>query len=104
VGHSGGGIFISAIDQARFVFIILRKAKVKNEQLVSKIQCCLPPSQVPNESYGIWWMNKRKPGKASPDVYSYIGFEETIKIDNANDLVRSTRWMDDRNKTSEAIV
>jgi hypothetical protein len=51
-----------------------------------------------NENYGyMWWINKSEAWKGvSPDVYFAAGFGGNyIVIDNANDLVVVTRWMDD---------
>jgi CubicO group peptidase (beta-lactamase class C family) len=98
-GHSGGGIFISAIDQARFGLLFLRKGKWKNQQLLSEkwIEAAHQPSS-PNKEYGyLWWMNSTKKWQdISPDVYFAAGFGGNyIVIDNEHDLVVVTRWMDD---------
>lgn len=98
-GHSGGGVFISAIDQARFGLLFLRKGKWKSEQLVSeKWVNAAHQSSSSNENYGyMWWINKSEAWKGvSPDVYFAAGFGGNyIVIDNTNDLVVVTRWMDD---------
>jgi hypothetical protein len=44
---------------------------------------------------GMWWINKESLERRSPDVYFAAGFGNYIVIDNANDLVVVTRWMDD---------
>jgi len=98
-GHSGGGIFISAIDQARFGLLFLRKGKWNNQQLLSEkwIEAAHQPSS-PNKEYGyLWWMNSTKKWQdISPDVYFAAGFGGNyIVIDNEHDLVVVTRWMDD---------
>ncbi len=98
-GHSGGGIFISTIDQARFGLLFLRKGKWKNEQLLSEkwIKEAHQPSST-NKDYGyMWWINTTQRWKeVSADLYYAAGFGGNyIVIDNQNDLVVVTRWMDD---------
>ncbi len=98
-GHSGGGIFISAIDQARFGLLFLRKGKWKNQQLLSeKWVSAVQQSSSSNKDYGyMWWINASQRWKdVSSDIYFAAGFGGNyIVIDNANDLVIVTRWMDD---------
>jgi CubicO group peptidase (beta-lactamase class C family) len=98
-GHSGGGIFISAIDQARFGLLFLRNGKWKNEQLISeKWVNAAHQSSNANKDYGyMWWINSSKKWKdVSPDIYFAAGFGGNyIVIDQENDLVMVTRWMDD---------
>jgi CubicO group peptidase (beta-lactamase class C family) len=98
-GHSGGGIFISAIDQARFGLLFLRKGKWKNQQLLSEkwVNKAHQPSNS-NKDYGyMWWINTTEKWKGvSKDLYYAAGYGGNyIVIDNANDLVVVTRWMDD---------
>lgn len=97
-GHSGGGIFISAIDQARFGLLFLRKGKWKNQQLLSEEWVnTAHQSSSSNKDYGyMWWINTSESWKdVSSDIYFAAGFGGNyIVIDNANDLVVVTRWMD----------
>lgn len=97
-GHHGGGIFISAMDQARFGLLFLRNGKWKNQQLISKnwINKATQPS-LPNKEYGyMWWLNATKKWEGvSPRVYHAAGFGGNyIVIDNEHDLVIVARWMD----------
>lgn len=98
-GHSGGGIFISTLDQARFGLLFLRKGKWKNQQLLSeKWVNTAHQSSSANKDYGyMWWINASKRWKnVSSEIYFAAGFGGNyIVIDNANDLVVVTRWMDD---------
>ena len=98
-GHHGGGIFISAVDQARFGLLFLRNGKWKNQQLISpKWISAAHQSSVPNKDYGyMWWINATKKWKdVSPTVYFAVGFGGNyIVIDNEHDLVVVARWMDD---------
>ena len=98
-GHSGGGLFISAIDQARFGLLFLRKGKWNNQQLISEswIKTVHQSSSV-NKDYGyMWWMNNSNKWKeVSSDIYYAAGYGGNfIIIDNENDLVVVTRWIDE---------
>lgn len=103
-GHSGGGIFISAIDQARFGLLFLRKGKWKNQQLLSEkwVHMAHQPSAAQSNYGYMWWLNTDRAGNSgkewkevSSDLYFAAGFGGNfIVIDEANDLVVVTRWMD----------
>lgn len=99
-GHSGGGIFISALDQARFGLLFLRKGKWKNQQLLSEkwVNAAQQPSSANNEYGYMWWINANERWKnVSSDIYFAAGFGGNyIAIDTANDLVVVTRWMDNQ--------
>lgn len=97
-GHFGGGIFISAIDQARFGLLFARKGKWKNKQIISEqwVNAVNQPSSA-NRSYGLmWWTNEEgRLGNISKKIYSADGFGGNfIVIDNEHDLVIVTRWLD----------
>jgi CubicO group peptidase (beta-lactamase class C family) len=98
-GHSGGGIFISAMDQARFGLLFLRKGKWNNQQLLSEKWIEKShKSSMANEDYGyMWWRNSDKRWKdVSSDIYFAAGYGGNyIVIDEVNELVVVTRWMDD---------
>ena len=97
------GIRNSAIDQARLGLLFLRKGKWNNHQLISEkwVHDAHQPS-LPNKNYGyMWWMNTDGEWKGvSPNVYYAVGFGGNyIVIDEANDLLVVTRWMDsDKNR------
>lgn len=97
-GHSGGGIFINTLDHARFGLLFLRKGKWKTQQLISEawINALQQPSAA-NERYGyMWWLNRgdRQWEGVAEDVYYAEGFGGNfIVIDEANDLVVVTRWL-----------
>lgn len=98
-GHFGGGMFISAIDQARFGLLFSRKGKWKGQQLLSEkwVNAAHQPS-IANKEYGyMWWLNSTNSWKGvSSDIYFAAGFGGNyIVIDKMNDLVIVTRWMDD---------
>jgi CubicO group peptidase (beta-lactamase class C family) len=97
-GHHGGGLFISAEDQARFGLLFLRNGRWKDQQLISEnwIKSARKPSSA-NKDYGyMWWINNSKWKDVSPNIYYAAGFGGNyIVIDEINDLVVVTRWMDD---------
>ncbi|MDX2305184.1 MAG: serine hydrolase [Microscillaceae bacterium] len=99
-GHSGGGLFISAEDMARFGLLFLNKGKWKDQTIISEkwIQEATKPS-TPNPNYGyMWWLNQ--PGKQQwenvpESVYYAAGFGGNyIVIDPIHDLVLVTRWLE----------
>jgi CubicO group peptidase (beta-lactamase class C family) len=98
-GHHGGGLFISAADQARFGLLFLRNGKWKSQQLVSeKWVKAVHQSSPANKDYGyMWWMNTSKKWKdVSAEIYYALGAGGNyIVIDNEHDLVVVTRWIDD---------
>ncbi len=99
-GHSGGGIFISAEDMARFGLLFLNNGNWNGEQLISKewIKMAITPSK-PNTNYGyMWWLNlegNRQWQGVSEKVFYAAGFGGNfIVIDKENDLVVVTRWLE----------
>ena len=105
-GHFGGGIFINALDQARFGLLFLRKGKWKNQQLISStwVNAVGQPSAA-NKSYGLmWWTNKENQlGNISKNIYYANGFGGNfIVVDNEHDLVLVARWLEP-NKIGELV-
>lgn len=99
-GHSGGGVFVSTLDQARFGLLFLRNGKWNGQQLISKewISAATTSSKS-NKSYGyMWWLNRgdRKWDDVDdPAIYSAAGFGGNfIVIDKKNDLLIVTRWLE----------
>ncbi|RKN82706.1 serine hydrolase domain-containing protein [Ulvibacterium marinum] len=99
-GHSGAGMFISTEDMARFGLLFLNKGKWEDQQLISQdwIKKAIESSK-PNVNYGfMWWLNKKGDRHwegLSEDIYFAAGFGGNyIVIDNENDLVVVTRWLE----------
>ena len=97
-GHFGGGLFINTLDQARFGLLFLRKGKWNGQRLISEkwVNEAHQPSE-PNKSYGyLWWTNKANGlDGISENVYYANGFGGNyIVVDNENDLVVVTRWLE----------
>ncbi len=98
-GHSGGGLFISTMDHARFGLLFLRKGSWNGKQLISeKWVEMVQKSSEANESYGyMWWLNRgRRQVEGVPDtIYYAAGFGGNfIIVDEKHDLVIVTRWLD----------
>jgi CubicO group peptidase (beta-lactamase class C family) len=97
----GGGLWISARDEARFGYLILRQGKWKNKQLVSAnwIKMATTPTKI-GQDYGyLWWLNTQ--GKQYPSAprtsFAALGAgSNTIWIDPEHDLVVVWRWHQDR--------
>ena len=98
-GHHGGGLFISAKDQARFGLLFLRNGKWKSQRLLSeKWVKVVHQSSTTNKDYGyLWWTNASKKWKdVSAEIYYAAGAGGNyIVIDNEHDLVVVARWIDD---------
>ncbi len=100
-GHNGGGVFINTMDHARFGYLFLRKGNWKGEQLISEdwIKMIQKPSQA-NVNYGyMWWLNQKGGSRhwegVPESVYYAAGFGGNfIVVDNSNDLVIVTRWLE----------
>jgi len=98
-GHHGGGLFINTLDMARFGLLFARKGQWNQDQILS--EKCIEMDRQPSmafKSYGyMCWLNTENRMKSVPDdVYSAQGFGGNyIIVDEKNDLVVVTRWLDD---------
>ncbi len=93
----GGGLRISARDEARFGYLMLRQGRWGNRQIVSSDWVRQATTRGPvGPDYGyLWWLNTEK--KAWPDApassYAALGAgSNTIWIDPEHDLVIVWRW------------
>jgi CubicO group peptidase (beta-lactamase class C family) len=98
-GHSGGGLFISTSDHARFGLLFAREGNWKGTQLISREWIELSTQPSPSmESYGyLWWLNKgvRSVEEAPRSAYYAAGFGGNyVVVDPENDLVIVTRWLE----------
>ncbi len=97
-GHFGGGLFINTYDQARFGLLFSRHGKWKNSQLISEnwVNSVSQPAPANNEYGLMWWTNRTNKFPNMPiDMYYANGFGGNyIVIDNRDDLVIVTRWLD----------
>lgn len=99
-GHSGGGIFISAADHARFGLLFLNDGNWNGNQIISKDWVdAVQVSSEANASYGyMWWLNKggRKWKQVEDEsIYYAAGFGGNfIVVDKTNNMVVVTRWLE----------
>ena len=97
----GGGLWISARDEARFGYLILRRGKWKNKQIVSGswIKTATTPTKI-GQDYGyLWWLNtqgKQYPSAPTTSFAALGAGSNTIWIDPEHDLVVVWRWHQDR--------
>lgn len=99
-GHSGGGVFVSTLDQARFGYLFLNNGKWKDQQLISEnwVKQATSASK-PNPSYGfMWWLNQGPrawPNVDAPHLFYAAGFGGNfIVIDQQQNLMVVTRWLE----------
>lgn len=99
-GHSGGGIFISAEDMARFGLLFANGGNWNGKQLLSEawIREATTPS-APNPNYGyMWWLNREggRHWEGVPEsVYYAAGFGGNfIVVAPEHDLVMVLRWLE----------
>lgn len=98
-GHWGGGMFISARDQARFGLLTLRRGQWKGKQLLSDawVKHATTPT-VPQPTYGYmnWFLNTdgRYLASATPKTFAHVGNGTNIIIAiPEHDLLIVARWI-----------
>ncbi len=99
-GHSGGGMFINTEDMARFGLLFLNNGNWNGNQLIPEdlVKQAMIPSEV-NANYGyLWWLNHqgaRNWENIPEHVFYAAGFGGNfIIVDQENDLVIVTRWLE----------
>jgi len=99
-GHSGGGLFINTEDHARFGLLFLSGGNWKGQQIIDPKwieEATMKPEIGGNYGY-MWWLNHkgaRHMDGISEELYYAAGFGGNfIFIDNENDLVIVTRWLE----------
>ena len=96
-GHSGGGLFISTMDHAKFGLLFLNEGNWKGKQLISKewIEMATSSSS-PNPNYGfMWWLNRAEDrmSNLSSTGYYAAGFGGNyIIVEPEEELVIVLRW------------
>ena len=102
----GGGLWISARDEARFGYLILRRGKWRDRRIVSENwirQATTPAAIGPDYGY-LWWLNTQQKQYPSAPATSFaaLGYgSNTIWIDLENDLVVVWRWH--QNKSADEL-
>ncbi|MGN8225350.1 serine hydrolase domain-containing protein [Gracilimonas sp. BCB1] len=98
-GHWGGGMFISARDQARFGLLTLRNGRWKDEQIISEEwnKMAQTPTEA-NSNYGFmnWFLNvneDRLPSAPKSSFFHLGAGTNMVYVDQENDLVIVARWI-----------
>jgi CubicO group peptidase (beta-lactamase class C family) len=94
----GGGLWINTRDHARFGYLMLRRGKWQDRQVISEawIKAATTRGGPGNVDYGyLWWLNSQ--GENWPDApktsFAALGFgSNTVWIDPEHDLVVVWRW------------
>ena len=99
-GHWGGGMHITALDQARFGYFTLRRGKWAGKQLLSDNWFKLartPTEAQPGYGFMNYFLNTGKESmpSAPESAYSHRGAgTNLIYVDTENDLVVVARWIE----------
>ena len=99
-GHWGGGMFISAYDQARFGLLTCRGGRWGTRQILSDAwlrQARTPTSVQPDYGFMNFFLNtgKRRLPSASESVFMHLGNgTNAIICDPERDLVVVARWIE----------
>lgn len=99
-GHWGGGMWISAYDQARFGLLSLRDGRWKDRQVLSEewIDMATTPGELaPNYGFMNWSLNTNRssvPSAPESSFYHSGAGVNRIWVDRENDLVAVVRWLD----------
>jgi CubicO group peptidase (beta-lactamase class C family) len=98
-GHWGGGVFISARDQARIGLMLLRRGVWDSRRILSEawIERMIEPCPL-YANYGyLWWLNTARALYPSASAQSYFarGAGGNLTwIDPENDIIAVLRWTD----------
>ncbi len=99
-GHWGGGMFINAVDMARFGLLTARDGKWGNKQLLSSEfirQARTPTGPEPTYGFMNWFLNtdKKLYANAPASAFVHVGNgTNIIYIDPDNDIVIVARWIE----------
>lgn len=99
-GHWGGGMWINALDQARFGYLFLRHGNWDGNQIISEewIKMARTPTDA-NNSYGFmnFFLNTDREWlpDAPEQAFFFLGSgTNMVYIDRQHDLVVVTRWIE----------
>ena len=95
--HWGGGLFISALDHARFWLLMLNRGEWGGQRLVSEawVDESMVPCEV-SDRYGyMWWLNSGQglySGAPASSFAAQGAGGNVVFVDPEDDLVIVTRW------------
>ncbi len=98
-GHWGGGVFISARDQARIGLMLLNRGMWGSRNILSGdwIEQMLEPCPLYRQYGYLWWLNTEHglyPSASERSFYARGAGGNLTWIDPANDLAAVLRWTD----------
>lgn len=102
--HWGGGLFISAYDQARFGYLTLNKGNWNGKQLISEEwinKSRVPTAVQPNYGFMNYFLNtdKKEIPSAPESAFFHLGAgTNMVYVDEENDLVIVSRWINNDKK------
>jgi len=96
--HWGGGMWISALDQARFGLLTARDGRWGEERILSEewLRMARTPGEV-NPAYGFmnWFLGQDFLPSATPGSFAHMGAgTNMVYVDPAHDLVVVARWIE----------
>lgn len=97
-GHWGGGMWVSALDQARFGYLTMNKGNWNGQQILSEewIRLATTPSEHGGGGFMNYSLNTdRRSVPAAPETAFWHsgGGINRIYVDSENDLVVVVRWL-----------
>jgi CubicO group peptidase (beta-lactamase class C family) len=98
-GHWGGGMMLTAYDQARFGLLTLRRGKWQDRQILSEewVRRALSPTPAqPTYGFMNWFLNtNRQMLPSAPETaFFHLGAgTNVVYVDPENDLVVVARWI-----------
>ena len=107
-GHWGGGMFINALDMARFGLLTLNKGNWNGRQLISEQwikQATTPTPAQPTYGYMNYFLNTDPKLLPSAPVSSYYHLgngTNMVYVDTEHELVMVVRWID--TKAMDGVV
>lgn len=106
-GHWGGGLWASTRDHARFGYLMLRRGRWKDQQILSDAwvdEATTPVDMQPNYGF-MWWLNTNQAQfPAAPESSFFAlgaGSTNVIWVDPEHDIVAVTRWIDGNEHVNE---
>jgi putative OPT family oligopeptide transporter len=99
-GHWGGGMFISALDQARFGLLTLRRGRWGDRQVLSDAWVAMaltPTTAEPTYGFMNWFLNtgrKELPSAPASSFFHLGAGTNAIYCDPEHDLVIVARWIE----------
>ncbi len=106
--HWGGGLWISALDHARFGYLMLSRGEWNGRRIISEdwLRLATAPGAV-NDRYGyMWWLNTGSQTYDAPEssFAAHGAGGNVVFIDADDDLVVVTRWAGDRAGVVNRVV